>query len=103
VVQCVKSESQLEALDGILLICGHFAIYLFGLSHAWLKNIDWNLGTPATDLSVLIATDFTLVSCLASSSALKTEAKCYFETPFQFQRTTFCYIQKIEFFITLAA
>jgi hypothetical protein len=45
-----------------------------------------------SNIGRMLATCFKLLSCLASTSNLNTEAKCSSETSDDFQRTTWCYI-----------
>jgi hypothetical protein len=56
----------------------------------WYYNTVQSVGGQPT--FALVATCFTLVSCLAYSSTLKVEATCSFETSVDFQKTTRPYI-----------
>jgi hypothetical protein len=56
----------------------------------------FNYAYFTTNIRVLLAVCFMLVSCLAYSSTLKREVICSSETPVDFQRTTWRYIPKVR-------
>lgn len=89
-VRRVESEPQLVAVDGILSTP---VTRFLGLLPAHLKVIVSNRYIRATNVPSRFALIFILASWLVYSTP-RTEAKCYSETPAEFQWTTLCAISE---------